>query len=120
MNSRSVSFNIAEGPDGNMWFTGSMLSLHVSYVSKITPNGVVTEYPTPVAGVPNGIVGGPGSSLWFTDTAARRIGRTTTDGVMQEFLLPAGHAHPTAIAPGVAGSMWFTELDDYVGRIRLT
>jgi virginiamycin B lyase len=117
--SGAESFNIARGTDGNMWFTESLLSMHVSYVSKITPSGVVTEYPTPVAGVPNGIVGGPDGDMWFTDTAIRRIGRTTSMGVMQEFLLPTGHSHAVSIAPGSALSMWFTELDNYVGRVRL-
>ncbi|MEV0022434.1 hypothetical protein AB0H45_09415 [Streptomyces atroolivaceus] len=40
--------------------------------------------PTPECG-PFGIAQRPDGALWFTDTAADRIGRLTTGGVVREF-----------------------------------
>ncbi len=39
----SQTYNIVTGPDGNLWFTES----GTSKIGKITPAGVITEYPTP-------------------------------------------------------------------------
>src|SRR5262249_19860844 len=58
---------IAGGPDGNVWFVGSLLG-------KITPGGTISEYPLP-AGDPVGITGGPDGNVWFADEVRNSISK---------------------------------------------
>src|SRR6266508_2761442 len=44
----SMPIEITLGPDGNLWFTES----NRSKVARITPAGVITEYPTPTPSFP--------------------------------------------------------------------
>ncbi|MEU7038521.1 hypothetical protein ABZ958_33310 [Streptomyces sp. NPDC046237] len=64
--------------------------------------------PTPECG-PFGIATGDDGALWFTETAADRIGRISTSGEITEFPLPDRAGRPHAIAPGADGALWFTE-----------
>jgi virginiamycin B lyase len=49
----------------------------------------VTKFPLPNANsLPSGITAGPDGNLWFTETGANKIGRTTTAGVITEFAIP--------------------------------
>ena len=108
--------DITVGPDGNLWFTwnGQSVPFVFSYgVSRITPTGVVTDFPVPRA---VGIAAGPDGAIWFTEGGSvysgegglDRIGRVTATGAVSEFALPAGSA-PTGIAAGPDGNLWFTE-----------
>lgn len=49
---------------------------------------------------PTVITSGPDGALWFTEYRADRIGRITTDGVIDEFGLPTPGFGPFGIAPG--------------------
>lgn len=44
--------------------------------------------------------------MWFTETAADRIGPITIDGRVTEFPLPVIGAFPSAITAGADGGMW--------------
>ncbi len=73
----AVAVDIAAGPDGNFWFTDQSGN---GKIGKITPQGVVTEYPlAPAKGGgsenPTGIVLGPDGNLWFTYSSG--IGKIT-------------------------------------------
>ena len=68
-----------------------------------------TPIPTP-SSQPFGITLGPdGSSLWFTEQAANKIGEITSDGTFMEFTLPTANSEPTGIVTGPDGNLWFTE-----------
>ncbi|MGH9281686.1 MAG: virginiamycin B lyase family protein, partial [Acidimicrobiales bacterium] len=91
--------------------------------TRVTPAGAdpadFTEYPvpTPDSG-PTDIVAGPDGALWFIESAANKIGRSTTDGIVTEFAIPTEASGPTAIAVGPDGALWFTEsAANKIGRI---
>ncbi|MHB8196170.1 MAG: virginiamycin B lyase family protein [Vulcanimicrobiaceae bacterium] len=45
-------------------------------MGKITPSGVITEYPVPTDGKePNAITAGPDHNLWFTSSGRNKIGK---------------------------------------------
>jgi streptogramin lyase len=65
---------ITAGPDGNLWF----VEAGGNNVGRITPAGVITEFPIPTVGSsPGGITAGPDGSLWFTEEAGNKIGKIT-------------------------------------------
>jgi hypothetical protein len=57
-----------------------------SNVGRITPSGVITEFPFAANRYPRGITAGPDGNLWFGETSA--IGRITVTGIISEFPLP--------------------------------
>ncbi len=64
-------YGIAAGPDGNVWFA----EIHGNRIGRVTPAGVVTEYPVPTTGsYPFYITGGPDGAIWSTDTRPTRSG----------------------------------------------
>jgi streptogramin lyase len=77
-----LTFDIASGPDGDMWFTGP------DGLGRITPNGQASVVPVPGASVWK-VTGGPDGNIWFTDRTGK-IGRVTPRGDVKEFDLPAG------------------------------
>ena len=91
---------ITQGPDGNAWFTMS------GGVGRITPDGQITEFPTP--GWRNAIVAGSDGRLWFTNEQGS-IGRINpTSGRMTEIQLPNRESYPVDLAAGPDGSIWYT------------
>jgi virginiamycin B lyase len=103
---------ITSGADGNLWFTQPQ----ANKIARITPAGVVTEFPLPNPGVmPTAIVSGSDDSLWFTEASVPAIGRITTTGAVREFAIPSG-AIATGIIAGPDGNIWFLEATR-VGRI---
>ena len=97
---------IVSGPDGNLWFTEQTGG---NAIGKITPSGVITEFPVPTASAqPHGITVGSDGNLWFTEPAAASIGRITTAGVITEFPLVAG-SEPDGIVTGSDGNLWVTD-----------
>ncbi len=131
-----VPQGITTGPDGNLWFTeyqssftdlGYPNSIASSKIAKITPAGVVTEFPLPdPSGAPLGITVGPDGNLWFTESRGNRIGNITTGGTIQEFAVPtiatdiSSRLTALEIVTGPDGNLWYTELDNKVGRISPT
>ena len=115
--SSAVPWMITAGPDGNMWFTEQSSN----DIGRITPAGVITEFPISADASPWGIVTGPDGNLWFTDSSstASAIGRITPAGVVTLFSsgLTAG-SQPEGIAVGPDGDLWFTEFaSSKVGKI---
>jgi virginiamycin B lyase len=71
---------ITLGPDGNVWFTNNPSDL----IGRVTPAGVVTEFPslanpgpptTSTLSGPSRIVAGPDGNLWFTCDASTTVNR---------------------------------------------
>ena len=82
-------------------------------------NLTFTTYPIPTANsAPEGITRGPDLALWFTETAANKIGRIDISGAVKEFSLAALHGNgglqniatgPTTIGSVLeAAPLWFT------------
>ncbi len=68
----------------------------------------IREFSVPTAGSsPYGITVGPEGNLWFTENAANRLARITTNGVITEFPLPAAARSPAGIASGPDNRLWF-------------
>jgi virginiamycin B lyase len=107
---------IALGSEGNLWFTESASSSSVSSiyggeVGRITPAGVISEFPIPGRNSePGAITWGPDGDLWFTERTfdGGVIGRVTPTGTIATFALPEGH-ELGAIATGPDGDLWFTD-----------
>ena len=116
----STPYGIAEGPDGNEWFT----ELNGTHIGMSTPSGTITEFavPTTVCNTnyffcPSGITAGPDGALWFTDYNGNKIGRITTGGTVTEMAIPYGGS-PSAIAVGPDGALWFAQCSgNAIGRI---
>ena len=107
---------IADGPDGNLWFTQRV----PARIGRITTAGTIDEFSTNLTpdSQPVEIASGPDGNLWFTEkTNPGRIGRITPTGTIDEFttgLTP--NSGPLGIAAGPDGNLWFTEVKD-PGRI---
>ena len=121
---------VAEGPDGNIWFTEQQLST----IGRISTSGVIKEFSIPsnlpsccaseVA--PAGITSGPDGNMWFTEAGPSAIGRITPSGQITQFPLQPGQAPDISlnvggIVTGPDGNLWFTESPGHgwgaVGRI---
>jgi virginiamycin B lyase len=107
---------IVTGPDGNLWVTGTTNDV----VAKVSTNFEITTFPVPggALNVPYMITVGPDRALWFTENglsegfdsvAGNKIGRITTDGTIHQLTVPTPSSHPSAIAPGPNGTLWFAE-----------
>jgi len=126
---------ITMGSDGNLWFAETV----ADQIGRMTPAGVLTEFPLSPVTVPAGsngpqpgptaIIAGPDGALWFTGVPGE-VGRITTAGVVTEFAAPAipppagspagtpsTPATLTAITAGPDGALWFTGVPGEVGRI---
>jgi virginiamycin B lyase len=89
-----------------MWFT----EFRGNKIGRISPTGVVNEYPLPTLGSnPAVIAAGPDGNMWFTEQIGNKIGKITPAGVITEYALPA-YSAPGGIAAGSDGNMWFTEV----------
>jgi len=105
---------IAAGPDGNVWFTESLVlgSNTASRIGRITPNGTVTEFESGAHGggpaALEGIAAGPDGNLWFTGAVGQEIGRISPTGTVTEFASGV-HCAPFGITAGADGNLWFTE-----------
>ncbi len=62
------------GPDGNIWFAegGS------ATIARLSPSGVLTEFPIPGGGSPDGIAAGHDGNIWFT-LGPFSVGRVNLD-----------------------------------------
>jgi virginiamycin B lyase len=119
----SQPYFIAQGPDGNMWFTDTRSVA----VGRVTPSGQFTEYVVPNApGTPGlgirGITSSPfpSPSLWFIDYLNRAIGSITTAGVITEYPVPnlaTSDAHATITTTGQLGTLWFADGNNSIGTI---
>ena len=118
------AFSIANGFGRELWFTDQ----GTTAIGRISTSGAVRMYPTPTRdGNPIGVGGdanpfsitkGPDGAMWFTESAADRIGRITPEGDITEYELPSHdrvHANPQGIVRGPDDRLWFVQpLDETV------
>jgi virginiamycin B lyase len=64
-------------------------------------------------------VPGPDGCLWFCESGASKVGRLNpSNGLFDEFVLPARDAKPIGITAGSDGNMWFcAKAANKIGRI---
>ena len=95
------------------------LALLLLATAGVVHGQAIDEFPIPTPdSEPTWITAGPDGNLWFTEAAAGRIGRITTEGAITEFVIPTPDSHPEGIATGADGNLWFTELfTNKIGRI---
>jgi streptogramin lyase len=107
-------YGITKGPDGNLWFT----EFNSNKIGRITPAGMITEFPVLGAGNPVDITAGPDGNLWFTEYSGDKIRRITPAGVITEFPIPSGNSFTYGIAAGPDGNLWSAEIGTgIIGRI---
>jgi streptogramin lyase len=116
---------IALGPDGALWFA----EMYANKIGRITTSGEITQFSIPEpAGYPDcsrsgpcgpvSITPGPDGAMWFTDSAANKIGRITMSGEITEFSVPTPDSQPNGIVAGLDGNLYFTEYrGNKIGRI---
>lgn len=149
---------IVVGQDGNLWFTeqGSVgangccepMFPAPGKIGRITPSGVITEFPTPTNSAgsnvtnPAGIAAGPDGNIWWTEYSyltrprgaepggllhgGNRIGRIDLGTLtISEFDVPTPYARADGITNGPPGDggVYFTESPNNfafgaVGRIQ--
>ncbi|HET7489560.1 MAG TPA: IPT/TIG domain-containing protein [Acidimicrobiales bacterium] len=115
-------YGITAGPDGNVWFAEANEAGRM--VARITPAGVITEYPTGdvTCAPPYDIAAGPDGNLWFTTNGCGffggTIGKVTTAGVVSLVHYTQYRGDPVQIDAGSDGALWFAETDaSAIGRI---
>ena len=112
-------YGICAGPDGNVWFVE--FQVNGNKVGKVTPAGVITEYPIPTSGSnPYDICLGPDGNLWFTEFTTNKIGKfnIALGTVTNEYTIPTSNSQPKGICAGPDGNIWFTEaLGNKIGKI---
>ena len=103
---------VAQGPDGNVWFTDGAGSAFGS----ITPAGqvTITDFTPTVFGIA-GLTLGPDGLLWFTSPLSDTVGKITPTGVVR--YRGTGAHRPTAIVAGPDGNLWFTGSEGSIGRV---
>ena len=107
--------NVTYGPDGNVWFTEPS----ANKVGRITPLGVVTEWPT-THDKPWDIAAGPDGNVWFTAQGnGGAIGRITPLGAISEFTAGLTSAsNPAGIVAASDGYLYFAETAHHaIGKI---
>jgi streptogramin lyase len=101
----SSPWQLAMGPDGNVWFTDIGTT---RAVGRITPAGTISEFSGGLSNFPFGITPGPDGNMWSAD--ARAIGRITPAGTIGEFSFGLDpFSEPQAITLGADGNLWFTD-----------
>jgi len=101
------TWDIANGPDGNVWFTlcgGDCFAAHAG-IGKITPTGVITVYDNDQVS-PESLVTGPDGGLWFTTLEGGSLGRISVSGTYSVYPAPSGVGG--VIATRAQCDLWFT------------
>jgi streptogramin lyase len=96
---------ITAGPDGNLWFMES----ECDRIGRLTPSGVLAEFPLASGSTPVSIVTGSDGNLWFLEYGMNKIGRITPAGTITEYALPAGPHVPASLVAAPDGNLWFTD-----------
>jgi streptogramin lyase len=116
-NRNSQPWDIANGPDGGLWFTE-----RAGRVGKISLAGAVTEFPIAVNNLsrPWGITAGPNGNVWFTNGS--EIEEISPAGAIHAFgehdPVCSSRCSPTEIVTGPDGNLWFAERSgNQIGRI---
>jgi virginiamycin B lyase len=92
---------IVAGPDGALWFAEAD-----HHIGRITTDGEISEFTLRPGLAVNDIAVGEGDSLWFT--TKKRVGRITTSGRLETWLMPEAN-YLFAVAAAPAGGAWVSD-----------
>ena len=85
----------------------------VAIAAAVTPPGTGTGYKVnemSLTAAANGIVVGPDNNVWFTETAASKIGVMSPQGtLLNEYSTKTANSQPREIVVGPDKNLWFTE-----------
>lgn len=99
----SRPYDIALGPDGNLWFTSAN-----PRIGRIAPDGTITTFSDGLTAGAYGIAAGPDGNLWFVGIGY--VGRITPTGAVTLFRNGiADNAYLRDIVAGPDGNLWFTD-----------
>lgn len=109
--------SITKAPDGTMWALNSRKSTLV----KVTPDGQMSEIPTPTPdSYPNVMTLGPDGRLWFAEATARKLATLKPDGTIVEYPLSTGSGVAESLVAGADGNLWFTNsVAREIGRVTM-
>jgi len=110
-------YDVVNGPDGNLWFTGNTVNLGTVSVS----GSGLNYYFMPGSGFGIGIAS-DGTNIWAVNASSNSIIESTTAGAVTAYTagLSAGST-VEAITKGGDGRMWFSEFaTDKIGAITST
>lgn len=101
----SWTTDIAQGPDGALWFTYTGNTTPQSGVARFTTDGSLTFYPVTEAGMGQ-ITTGRDNDLWFAvfedvqGDEQKNVGRITTSGALTRYYMPQlkDNSYPNSIA----------------------
>ena len=109
--STTVGTYIAAGGDGNVWFVETMGNL-----AKITPAGVITEYPLGIGNTILGLALGADGNIWVRSFTGKIL-RVTPSGTVTNFPTPtANTGSDVELVLGPDRALWYPE-DEKIGRI---
>ena len=114
-NPDSEAWDIAAGPDGNMWAPYNFART----IARITATGAIHEFTVPSFLIFPVITAGADGNLWFLDLIKNNVNRMTPDGAtITPFHFPSGNGGPNGIALGPDGNVWSTQFQaGYVERV---
>ena len=102
------AMGIAAGPDGDIWVTENRQEA----VDRITPStgaDQVILLGSAITGHPAEIVPGPGSTMWFSETATPQVGSISLDGqTVVAHALPPGDA-ANGLAFDSSNDLWYAD-----------
>jgi streptogramin lyase len=104
---------IAAGPDGNLWFT----EFSGNQIGRITPAGMITEFPVTTGDTPSGIAAGADGNMWFIESRPRLIGQINPATGAMTFASQPLTGFPRAITAGPDGNLWVAETNGDIGQI---
>jgi virginiamycin B lyase len=96
---------VAVAPDGAVWFT-----IENSDSIGVFRDGKIAKFPKGKQNVePLGLAVDSSGVAWYTDAAARAIGRITRDGVVTSFRLPTPADKLARLTVAPDGAVWFAD-----------
>lgn len=116
--SNATPVSIAEGPDGNMWFTeinGNRVGFTTPVLAtpvELAPLPTSNSIPIDIIAAPFGL-----HQVWFVESGSSKIGVVNTDSrsLVAEYSTPTGNAGPSGLAIDPSGNLWFGEFN--VGQL---
>ena len=111
--------DVTTGVDGRLYYTGE----DNHRIGRMNPaNGATASFGlAPELVSPNEIISGPDGDLWFTIRSGGRFGRLDpATGTIVTYRDPTDTVEGgIGLAEGGDGNLWYTRLDDVVGRLEL-
>jgi virginiamycin B lyase len=95
------SFDIATGPDANLWIATSR-----GDIRRVTPQGAFTTFPLGPNERAGWLTSGPSGDIWYaTFLPVPVVGKMTMTGAFTEYAV--GPDTPGSIVAGADGNVWF-------------